>query len=471
MTDEHKICFIVCSNSEYFLEECLFYINQLEVPTGYNIDVISIYGAESMTNGYNEGMCATDAKYKVYLHQDVFIIYKGFLQAILDIFRSDPAIGMIGMVGAPKMSVGGVMWYGVREGTIYGCDPSIGDYGTYRYKMEDGLHEVEAIDGLMMITSTDIAWREDKFDGWDFYDVSQSFEFRRQGYRVVVPEQLCPWCMHDDGVINLINYEKYRKICMAEYPEYFYPERFQVGKSKYQLRDGRTRVAIIARNQFEEVKSLLEVMEAVTELQEGQIIIVDNGSEDGLRHWLRRQRDIGYIICSDVIESYAEILNEVTRQFITEEDLFVLSPDLMPLPGCMEALCEVLYENAGPGAVCARTDLNSFADGKSFLEAAEYAIGHGNTKERIEIEVLPAEAVLIRNEMLKQLEFDSRLFLPENVMADFSSRGKEKGHHYYEVQNAYFYRISDSREIYTKILGRDFDEKALELIQKHNSGK
>ena len=77
--------------------------------------------------------------------------------------------------------------------------------------------DVEAVDGLLMVTKEDLPWREDLFDGWDFYDVSQSFEFRKKGYRVVVPEQKKPWCAHDDGTMNLWSYDGYRKIFLTEY--------------------------------------------------------------------------------------------------------------------------------------------------------------------------------------------------------------------------------------------------------------
>lgn len=220
--DNKKICFIICTNNELFLEECIFYISQLDIPTGYSIDVISIAEAVSMAAGYNEGMQASDAKYKVYIHQDVFIIYKGFLQAIIDIFSSDSSIGMIGMIGAPKMSPTGVMWYGDREGALYGVTKVGQEYDSYQYSLKQGMHEVDVIDGFIMITSCDILWREDLFDAWDFYDVSQSFEFKRAGYKVVVPEQISPWCIHECGVVNnLKNYDKYRRICMEEYAEFF----------------------------------------------------------------------------------------------------------------------------------------------------------------------------------------------------------------------------------------------------------
>ena len=187
--NEKEICFIMCTNNQKYMEEAVYYISHLNVPEGYEISFLAVEDAKSMTAGYNEGMNASNAKYKIYLHQDVFIVYPGFLQSVLDIFKSDETIGMIGMVGAPKMSVNGVMWNDYRQGALYGVSPERVKKDSYKYRITDGLYEVEAIDGLMMITSADLYWRQDLFDGWDFYDVSQSLEFNRKGYKVVVPEQ------------------------------------------------------------------------------------------------------------------------------------------------------------------------------------------------------------------------------------------------------------------------------------------
>ncbi len=219
--NDKKFCFIICSNSKLFFDECIQYINRLIVPAGYEVEILEIADAVCMTGGYNEGMMSTDAKYKIYMHQDVFIVYPYFLQAVLDIFASGEDIGMIGMVGAEQMSPDGVMWHGYRRGNLAGQSMErCYDYKNYRYFVADGYWDVDAIDGLMMITSRDIPWRQDLFDGWDFYDVSQSFEMKRNGYRVVVPKQEIGWCIHDDGILNLFRYNQYRLRCLNEYKEF-----------------------------------------------------------------------------------------------------------------------------------------------------------------------------------------------------------------------------------------------------------
>ena len=74
------------------------------------------------------------------------------------------------------------------------------------------------VDGLLMVTAYDLPWREEWFDGWDFYDASQSFEFRKAGYKVVVPVQKSYWYVHDDKrCLNLWDYNRNRKIFVEKY--------------------------------------------------------------------------------------------------------------------------------------------------------------------------------------------------------------------------------------------------------------
>ena len=220
--NDKKICFILCVNNELFFEECCFYLSRLYVPEGYEVEIKPVVGAASMTSGYNGARKESDAKYKIYMHQDVFIINRYFLQDMLEVFATDEKLGMIGMVGAKEIAKDGVMWHSIRCGNVYGTDiplPSIG-VNEYRYDVEnDGYDKVEAVDGFCIITKEDIPWREDLFDGWDFYDVSQCFEFLRNGKEIAVPRQLRPWCIHNDGILSLWNYETYREILVKEYQD------------------------------------------------------------------------------------------------------------------------------------------------------------------------------------------------------------------------------------------------------------
>lgn len=216
MVDEHKFCFIICTNDELQLEECILYLNLLHVPEGYQTELITIKDAPSMTSGYNEGMRATDAKYKIYLHQDSFIVEPFFLDKLLELFQTDKSIGMAGTLGTEHLSQDGVMWHEDRCGNVY----LLSQHGGSCIKQfTQGYREVEALDGLLIATQYDLPWREDLFQGWHFYDVSQCMEFRRAGYKIVVPRQEKNWVIHSCGICSLWNYDDSRRLLLQTYPE------------------------------------------------------------------------------------------------------------------------------------------------------------------------------------------------------------------------------------------------------------
>jgi hypothetical protein len=198
--NDKKISFIYCTNDGLLYEESAAYIRSLTVPDGYDIELISIEGASSMTAGYNEAMRRSDAKYKVYLHQDVFIIHSHFIVDMLSLFRNNANIGMLGVIGAKTIPASGIWWEsGDTVGKIY---------DSHQGKMEllsvneisAGYEPVQVVDGLLMVTQYDLPWREDLFQSWHFYDASQCMEFAKAGYTVAVPKQEKPWCLHDSGI-------------------------------------------------------------------------------------------------------------------------------------------------------------------------------------------------------------------------------------------------------------------------------
>lgn len=216
--NNEKICFISCVNDERLYDECLVYINSLDIPKDFSIETLALRGANSIASAYNKAIREVDAKYKVYLHQDTFIINKNFIYDILDIFNNNIDVGMIGVAGVKDVPVNGVWWDSDnRVGKVY--DSHTGKMDIYEFNDFEGyFDEVMAIDGLIMITQYDLLWREDKFDGWHFYDLSQSIEFKQNNYKVVVPNQDKPWCMHDSGIANISNgYNEYRMKFVKEY--------------------------------------------------------------------------------------------------------------------------------------------------------------------------------------------------------------------------------------------------------------
>ena len=177
-----------------------------------------------MAQGYNAGMQASDAKYKVYLHHDTFILNKNFIYDILNIFESDDNIGMIGVIGAKELPSSADCYLNWDTGEVIAYNgKTMLETKLYQSKEKDYI-PVKAIDGLIMITQVDITWREDFLDGWDFYDVSQSLEMEQHGFKIVIPYQENIWCYHDCGVSKVEKYDFYRHKMIKEYPQYFKEE-------------------------------------------------------------------------------------------------------------------------------------------------------------------------------------------------------------------------------------------------------
>ena len=219
--NNREIAFIICSNNDQYYQECVNYIEDLIVPDGYSIDIICVKEANSMAEGYNAAMKSSDAKYKIYLHQDTFILNPYFLKDIIHIFQTDDSVGMIGAIGCKKLPQDANAYLKWDTGYVEAYDGQTTLNNKLEQNPEKLYIEVEAIDGFIMVTQYDVMWREDIFDGWDFYDVSQSLEMKKNGYKVVVPYQEKAWCYHDCGVSKLLKYDYYREKAMEEYPNWF----------------------------------------------------------------------------------------------------------------------------------------------------------------------------------------------------------------------------------------------------------
>lgn len=270
-----KVAFITCVNDEEMYSECLRYIKNLNVPPGFKVETIGIRGAKSLASGYNLGMKSSNAKYKVYLHQDTFIINKNFIYDIIRIFNMDKKIGIIGVIGAKVVPTSG-RWFDSQNnayGKVYENANTYGNEITLLSK-KDILRDYEnvmLVDGLIIATQYDIPWREDLFDGWHFYDASQCIEFIKRGYQVVIPRQEEPWCVHDCGFVEIDEeYEKYRNVFLDEYSSFLFPtvsilipayrpQFFQFAfESACNQTYRNTEIVVLDNSPNEEIKSYIE---------------------------------------------------------------------------------------------------------------------------------------------------------------------------------------------------------------------
>lgn len=264
--ENNSIAFITCVNDEKMYGECCRYIDNLNVPNGYKIEKIPVRNSRSITSGYNEAIERSKSRYKVYIHQDVFIINKNFIEDTLNIFQKDRSIGLLGVIGAEVLSTNAIWW---ESKHLIGKTYEIRSEGINllhfnNAKDEESYYEVQCVDGLIMMTQFDVKWRDDIFNGWHFYDISQCIEFKKAGYKVAIPNQENPWCIHDVGVVNVEEYEEYRQVFIETYSKDIFP---------------LVSILIPTHNRPEYFKIALE--SAVNQTYKNiEIIVGDNGDDD-----------------------------------------------------------------------------------------------------------------------------------------------------------------------------------------------
>ena len=138
--DVHKICFIIPVTDMKKFHEAQGYIEKLTVPAGFQVEILALSAYRSMAESYNEAMLRKNAKYKVYMHQDVGIIHREFIVRLVDLFCAHAEIGIAGVVGSAELPESGVWWEAKQLlGAIY--DDHQGKMAPYIYSSSAALYQ------------------------------------------------------------------------------------------------------------------------------------------------------------------------------------------------------------------------------------------------------------------------------------------------------------------------------------------
>ena len=167
------------------------YIDALDIPNGYEAELIEVRSDGNVADTYQRAMEQSDAKYKVYLAAGSILLRLNFFAEMLRVFE-EPAIGIMGIVGTAQLSTSGELGASpMLKGRLLYTD----DTAFHGAVVEGATEEVMAVSNDLIATQYDIPWRRDLFHSNCFFAEAQCIEFRRKGYRTVVPQQDAPWLL------------------------------------------------------------------------------------------------------------------------------------------------------------------------------------------------------------------------------------------------------------------------------------
>ncbi|MBB5337653.1 glycosyltransferase [Pectinatus brassicae] len=110
-----KIAFIIKVSDN---NECINTLNSLAeliIPTGYEVEVIKIENKNNIVKSYNQAMKSSIAKYKIYIREGIKIINKNFLEDVINIFKKNWNIGIIGMSGVKIIPTNGNIFSAIEQ--------------------------------------------------------------------------------------------------------------------------------------------------------------------------------------------------------------------------------------------------------------------------------------------------------------------------------------------------------------------
>lgn len=167
------------------------YIDALDIPNGYEAELIEVRSDGNVADAYQRVMEASDAKYKIYLAPGSILLRLNFFEEMLHVFENS-MIGAMGLVGANQLSTTGVLAVSpfVKGRLLYADDTDFNGAD-----IDGEMEQVMAVSGDLIATQYDIPWRSDLFHSDCFFVEAQCIEFQRKGYRTVVPKQEEAWLL------------------------------------------------------------------------------------------------------------------------------------------------------------------------------------------------------------------------------------------------------------------------------------
>ena len=184
-----KLVVVVSSKSS--AEEKKDFIQHLTDTCGYPHDIVFNINPSglSLTKVYNDTVNEREADYFVFIHDDIEFVRPNWGKEIVRLFEENKDYGIIGVAGSGEFNKEAAWW---RYKDIYGQVMHRKDgkswLTTFSPLLPCDLVDVCVVDGVFMAVDTHRIkkWFDEKYEGFNFYDISFCLNNYFEGVKVGV---------------------------------------------------------------------------------------------------------------------------------------------------------------------------------------------------------------------------------------------------------------------------------------------
>lgn len=221
------------------------------------------------------------------------------------------------------------------------------------------------------------------------------------------------------------------------------------------------KIFLMVYEQIETLQLNLDGLKIMSNVANENIVIIDMGTDRDVKAWLENQSEYNYI-CAEGLENYAQILNTAISEFSTTENIMFLNSNLICLGNCFYQFEKICSENEHVGAVMPRNFSSICSRRVGLADALDIVAERIDEGELLQACKMSYESVYIVRELIDDLgKVDETLFLPNNIMLDYSFRGICKKWKFVSAPNVFVYECVPHTDVYTAFLGNGVDRERL----------
>ena len=203
---------------------------------------------------------------------------------------------------------------------------------------------------------------------------------------------------------------------------------------------------LIAHNELAYVKLNVEILAQELKTTGGEIVVVDNCSDDGLREWLEGQNLASYMIADEGLEGYGKILGIVNEQFADGRDLLLVRANYFLTPGSVACMQAALHDSediaaVGPVGNTLPGEQKCFS-GNTYEEAALFADGQPAGAARTAY--LDMDVMMLKGSARGSLDVEAQI--PQAAMRGYMRRVLAQGLRFAVVKKAVCFAVGNTKD-------------------------